>query len=157
MEAVPVGVPLGDTPHKRESDRYAIRTRNLQDWNLTRCRCANRSKASNEGRRRGTSRVGVPYENQPPSLFFSLYADLSRPEEVNDMTFLICGWPVVLAESFDGNALSNCSWVSVFARSTTRTLPSFSNLLSAITAWTAALNLRLAAGDHEWTSRASLR
>ena len=26
-------------------DRYAIRTRNLQDWNLTRCRCANRSKA----------------------------------------------------------------------------------------------------------------
>ena len=30
------------------SDRYAIRTRNLQDWNLTRCRCANRSKASNE-------------------------------------------------------------------------------------------------------------
>ena len=25
------------------SDRYAIRTRNLQDWNLTRCRCANRS------------------------------------------------------------------------------------------------------------------
>ena len=27
------------------SDRYAIRTRNLQDWNLTRYRCANRSKA----------------------------------------------------------------------------------------------------------------
>ena len=26
------------------SDRYAIRTRNLQDWNLTRYRCANRSK-----------------------------------------------------------------------------------------------------------------
>ena len=26
------------------SDRYAIRTRNLQDWNLTRCRCANRSE-----------------------------------------------------------------------------------------------------------------
>ena len=33
--------------HRREitSDRYAIRTRNLQDWNLTRYRCANRSKA----------------------------------------------------------------------------------------------------------------
>ena len=58
------------------------------------------------------------------------------------MTFLMCGWPVVRAESLDGNALSNCSWESVFARSTTRTLPSFSNLLSAITAWTAALNLR---------------
>ena len=28
----------------RGSDRYAIRTRNLQDWNLTRYRCANRSK-----------------------------------------------------------------------------------------------------------------
>ena len=27
-------------------DRYAIRTRNLQDWNLTRYRCANRSKAN---------------------------------------------------------------------------------------------------------------
>ena len=27
------------------SDRYAIRTRNLQDWNLTRYCCANRSKA----------------------------------------------------------------------------------------------------------------
>ena len=26
------------------NDRYAIRTRNLQDWNLTRYRCANRSK-----------------------------------------------------------------------------------------------------------------
>ena len=25
-------------------DRYVIRTRNLQDWNLTRYRCANRSK-----------------------------------------------------------------------------------------------------------------
>ncbi len=32
-----VGVP---------SDRYAIRTRNLQDWNLTRYRCANRSKTT---------------------------------------------------------------------------------------------------------------
>ena len=51
-------------------------------------------------------------------MFFSLYADLSRPEEVNDMTFLICGWPVVLAESFDGNALSSCSADRVFARST---------------------------------------
>ena len=27
-------------------DRYAIRTRNLQDWNLTRYRCANRSRLS---------------------------------------------------------------------------------------------------------------
>ena len=44
-----------------------------------------------------------------------MYSVLSRPEEVNDMTFLMCGWPVVLAESFDGNALSNCSWESVFA------------------------------------------
>ena len=32
-------------PLWRSSDRYAIRTRNLQDWNLTRYRCANRSKA----------------------------------------------------------------------------------------------------------------
>ena len=35
------------------SDRYAIRTRNLQDWNLTRYRCANRSEACKEGRGRG--------------------------------------------------------------------------------------------------------
>ena len=34
--------------HERFSDRYAIRTRNLQDWNLTRCRCANRSKGYKE-------------------------------------------------------------------------------------------------------------
>ena len=42
------------------SDRYAIRTRNLQDWNLTRYRCANRSSKvkRSRGRRRGTSRVG---------------------------------------------------------------------------------------------------
>ena len=39
-------------------DRYAIRTRNLQDWNLTRCRCANRSSKvkRSRGRRRGTTR-----------------------------------------------------------------------------------------------------
>ena len=36
------------------SDRYAIRTRNLQDWNLTRYRCANRSETCKEGRGRGT-------------------------------------------------------------------------------------------------------
>ena len=30
--------------HAFINDRYAIRTRNLQDWNLTRYRCANRSK-----------------------------------------------------------------------------------------------------------------
>ena len=70
------------------SDRYAIRTRNLQVWNLTRYRCANRSKRQQRGRRRGT------YENQPPeaglsSHAFPLYSVLSRPEEVNDMTFLI--------------------------------------------------------------------
>ena len=29
--------------HLTFSDRYVIRTRNLQDWNLTRYRCANRS------------------------------------------------------------------------------------------------------------------
>ena len=44
-----------------------------------------------------------------------MYADLSRPDDVRLMTFLMCGWPVVRAESLDGNALSNCSWVSVFA------------------------------------------
>ena len=31
------------------------------------------------------------------------------------MTFLMCGWPVVRAESFDGNALSSCSADRVFA------------------------------------------
>ena len=31
--------------HAFTNDRYVIRTRNLQDWNLTRYRCANRSKA----------------------------------------------------------------------------------------------------------------
>ena len=30
--------------HAFTNDRYVIRTRNLQDWNLTRYRCANRSK-----------------------------------------------------------------------------------------------------------------
>ena len=34
--------------HQGASDRYAIRTRNLQDWNLTRYRCANRSKAAKQ-------------------------------------------------------------------------------------------------------------
>ena len=28
---------------RSHDDRYVIRTRNLQDWNLTRYRCANRS------------------------------------------------------------------------------------------------------------------
>ena len=38
------------------SDQYAIRTRNLQEWNLTRYRCANRSKAwRKRGHRRGTT------------------------------------------------------------------------------------------------------
>ena len=46
VEAVPVGVPSATIRSHVCSDRYAIRTRNLQDWNLTRCRCANRSKAS---------------------------------------------------------------------------------------------------------------
>ena len=36
------------------------------------------------------------------------------------MTFLMCGWPVVLAESLDGKALSSCSADRVFARSTTQ-------------------------------------
>ena len=39
------GCTVGGEPVAGNSDRYAIRTRNLQDWNLTRCRCANRSKA----------------------------------------------------------------------------------------------------------------
>ena len=43
--ARPVGVPSAAATEKEISDRYAIRTRNLQDWNLTRYRCANRSKA----------------------------------------------------------------------------------------------------------------
>ena len=42
----PVGVPVGRVALVLISDRYAIRTRNLQDWNLTRYRCANRSKAT---------------------------------------------------------------------------------------------------------------
>ncbi len=52
---VPVGVPSTACRTKLvPSDRYAIRTRNLQDWNLTRYRCANRSKAERARRRRGT-------------------------------------------------------------------------------------------------------
>ena len=43
--ARPVGVPSTAAAVQDSSDRYAIRTRNLQDWNLTRYRCANRSKA----------------------------------------------------------------------------------------------------------------
>ena len=35
--------------HAFINDRYAIRTRNLQDWNLTRYRCANRSAAKRRG------------------------------------------------------------------------------------------------------------
>ena len=35
VEAVPMGVPVGGGLVKNPSDRYAIRTRNLQDWNLT--------------------------------------------------------------------------------------------------------------------------
>ena len=52
-----------------------------------------------------------------------MYADLSSCDDVRLMTFLMCGWPVVLAESLDGNALSNCSWESVFALCTSLTLP----------------------------------
>ena len=37
------GCTVDDGSLKLLSDRYAIRTRNLQDWNLTRYRCANRS------------------------------------------------------------------------------------------------------------------
>ena len=40
------GCTVDDGSLKLLSDRYAIRTRNLQDWNPTRHRCANRSKAS---------------------------------------------------------------------------------------------------------------
>ena len=49
------GCTVGDDRSIHSIDRYAIRTRNLQDWNLTRYRCANRSKAPRQGRRRGTS------------------------------------------------------------------------------------------------------
>ena len=35
--------PTTITRYEFFSDRYVIRTRNLQDWNLTRYRCANRS------------------------------------------------------------------------------------------------------------------
>ena len=45
IAVVPVGVPSAVGFEVSLIDRYAIRTRNLQDWNLTRCRCANRSKA----------------------------------------------------------------------------------------------------------------
>ena len=41
--ARPVGVPSAVIRDEYFSDRYVIRTRNLQDWNLTRYRCANRS------------------------------------------------------------------------------------------------------------------
>ena len=34
---------LGHGYDTAKRDRYVIRTRNLQDWNLTRYRCANRS------------------------------------------------------------------------------------------------------------------
>ena len=43
--SVPVGVPSTTDLARPLSDQYAIRTRNLQDWNLTRYRCANRPKA----------------------------------------------------------------------------------------------------------------
>ena len=46
--ARPVGVPSAYASRNVNSDRYAIQTRNLQDWNLTRYRCANRSKTPNE-------------------------------------------------------------------------------------------------------------
>ena len=41
------------------SDRYAIRTRNLQDWNLTRYRCANRSNASGGVRTHASEEIGA--------------------------------------------------------------------------------------------------
>ena len=40
-------------------DRYAIRTRNLQDWNLTRYRCANRSNASGGVRTHASEEIGA--------------------------------------------------------------------------------------------------
>ena len=58
------------------------------------------------------------------------------------MTFLMWGWPVVRAESLEGNALSNCSWDRVFARSTTLTFPNFRSLRSAINYAHSIINLQ---------------
>ena len=41
------------------SDRYVIRTRNLQDWNLTRYRCANRSVEESRERDAARALFGV--------------------------------------------------------------------------------------------------
>ena len=59
VEAVPMGVPVGGGLVKNPSDRYAIRTRNLQDWNLTRYRCANRSNASGGVRTHASEEIGA--------------------------------------------------------------------------------------------------
>ena len=65
--AVPVGVPSATTA-AYNSDRYAIRTRNLQDWNLTRYRFANRSKAPQRGtppRYVSSTTLGTPPASPP--------------------------------------------------------------------------------------------
>ena len=56
--ARPVGVPSNRFVDEI-SDRYAIRTRNLQDWNLTRYRCANRSNASGGVRTHASEEIGA--------------------------------------------------------------------------------------------------
>ena len=54
---------LKSTPRTTEAqcccDRYVIRTRNLQDWNLTRCRCANRSVEESRERDAARALFGV--------------------------------------------------------------------------------------------------
>ena len=55
----PVPAGKGTVGAASQVDRYAIRTRNLQDWNLTRYRCANRSNASGGVRTHASEEIGA--------------------------------------------------------------------------------------------------
>ena len=68
------------------------------------------------------------------------------------MTFLMWGWPVVLAESFDGNALSSCSADKVFALVTDATLDDLREAVTTLEE-TARLARRVLGGAHPTTRR----
>ena len=61
-------------------DRYVIRTRNLQDWNLTRCRCANRSKCIRWG---SNPRLRRDWGLNPTPFWFIVDERPTRPRILN--------------------------------------------------------------------------
>ena len=71
---------LGHGYDTAKRDRYVIRTRNLQDWNLTRCRCANRSKCIRWG---SNPRLRRDWGLNPTPSWFIVDERPTRPRILN--------------------------------------------------------------------------